>query len=635
MHTPASHQISRQLRRSTALSTLLCSLALLTASNAAWGAGQVDTPDLSAQNLDRLHAPILPPQAAVCRPVIMEGVARSRGFSGKVLLAADPQARVVTLQVTDAGPANFALGVAGAQAWVKDFGGVVSRADFDAYRAGLISDAYWASGGLMNTCWPAQMHFLRSDKINGVRADVFEVLPEGGNTTQVWISGKTQLPLRWTRRDEPGVATVSYAAYGKGRYLGIPFKQSWINRDGNRWDLTFNKVQTGADPLLVAAKAQAAGPGAADYSIEGGDSTTVPMRLTEQPHVDVFINGKGPFNFLLDTGGALLLSKTTAKTLGLKLVGAGSETGMAGLVTPEKFMRIEDLQIGEAHVRNQYSAVMEARSAGFDAQTAGVIGYEILARFTTRFDFPKQTLTLSLAPDSSLDDHDALPFALDHTIPAVKATLNGVPTYVWLDTGYNGTLLVNRPFTQTHAEAMPARLYDTGASLSGTGGSGSIKLGRMAHMTLGSLSLDDVAAYFSNFSNGLNTDAEFAADAGDALLTSSVLTFDYRSRRAWLTTSAAAAPPSLAHYNKTGFNLQYKAGKGATVSYVREGSPAAELGLKQDDQIVSIDQQGVSADTVAALKHSIETESLEPIRLSVLRDGKVSDMELQPRAYIQ
>jgi len=635
MHTPALHQISRQLRRSAVLPTLLCSLTLLTASSAALAAGQVDTPDLSAQNIDRLHAPILPPQQAVCHPVMMEGTAKSSGFSGKVLIAADPQARVVTIQVTDAGPANFAMGVSGADAWVKDSGGVVRQADFEGYRAGLVSDAYWASGGLMNTCWPAEMHFLRSDKVNGVRADVFEVQPEGGSTTQVWISGKTQLPLRWTRRDEPGVATTSYAAYGKGRYLGIPFKQSWINRDGNRWDLTFNKVQTNADPLLVAAKAQAAQPLTADYSIDGGRSTTVPMRLTEQPHVDVFINGKGPFNFLLDTGAALLLSKTTAKTLGLKLTGSGSETGMAGVATAEKFARIEDLRIGDAHVRDQYSAVMDARSTGFDAQTAGVIGYEILARFTTTFDFPRQLLTLALTPDSTLDDHDALPFALDHTIPAVKATLNGVPSYFWLDTGYNGTLLVNRPFAQAHAEAMPGRLYDTGASISGTGGSGAIKLGRIAQVTLGNVPFNDVIAYFPNFSSGPNTDSEFAADAGDALLTSSVLTFDYRTRRAWLKLSGTATPPTLARYNKTGFNLQYKEGKGATVSYIAAGSPAAELGLKQGDQVVSINQQGISADTVAALKLSIKTESLDPIRLSVLRGGKVTDFEIQPQAYIQ
>ena len=627
---------SRQPRLHTVLSAVACSVALLATSGAVFGEDQAATPDLSSQIVGRVRDPILPHgQATVCHAMIMEGSAKSLGFSGKVLIAADPQARLTTIQVTDAGPANFAIGVAGSKVWVRDYSGVVRDVDFDGYRAGLVSDAYWASGGLMNACWPAAVRFLKADKVGGVSADVLEVVPEGGKATQVWISRKTQLPLRWSRRDEPDVATTTYSNYGRGRSVGMPLKQSTVDLDGNRLDLTIKKIQMNADPAVVAAQAQKPAQGAPDYSIDGGTSTTVPMRLTQQPHVDVMINGKGPFNFMLDTGGSLMLTPATAKAAGLKLSGAGSVKGIVGRAAPKKFAHISDLSIGAAHLTDQYTTVMNPAQTGFDTTTAGSIGYEVLARFTTSFDFPKQQLTLSLAPDQALlDDPGALPMQIDHTMPTVTGAIDGVSDYLWLDTGYNGTLMINRPFTQAHAEAMPQKLY-AGSTISGTGGIGATQCGRIPHLAIGAASFTDVIAMFPSFPAGPNSDAEIAADIGDTVFSSSVLTFDYRTRRVWLKPSDSAAPPPVASYNQTGFGLDYDKGTVAKVSYVMEGSPAAEVGLHKGDKVVAINQQSMSGEVITAIKQRIAAQDSSPIQLTVLRDGKVTEFEVQPRAYIQ
>jgi len=559
----------RQIHLSTFLSAIVCSGILLTSSSAALGGEPTHGPDFSSQLINRLRNPILPPERPACPALMMEGVAKSRGFTGKLLIAADPQARLTTIQVTDAGPANFAIGVSDVNVWTRDSSGVVNNADFDSYRAGLVSEAYWASGGLMNACWPAKVSFLKADKIGGVSADVLEVVPQGGTATQVWISRKTQLPLRWSRGDAPKLVTTSYANYGKGRKLGIPLQQSIVDLSGNRWDLTINKVQTNADPASVAAKVQKPGQDLADRWIEGGNSTTVAMRLSGQPHVDVMINGKGPFNFLLDTNGALTLTTATAKAAGLKLVGKAGVKGATGLAAPKKFALIDNLGVGAAHLRNQYTTVVDPAPAGLDSQTAGVIGYEVLARFTTTFDFPKQLLTLSLAPDSSLlGSNDARSFTLDSTLPVIQGQA-----------------------------------------------------------------------------------------IGDAVFSSSAVTFDYASRRVWLTPSEAvvqppvaatpaeaasqppvaatpadaAGQPPVAHHNKTGFDLEYTKGAFATVSYVQDGSPAAEVGLHKGDQVIAINTQMVSGTVIATVKQQIDAEDKDPIQLTVLRDGRVADLDIQPR----
>ena len=55
--------------------------------------------------------------------------------------------------------------------------------------------------------------------------------------------------------------------------------------------------------------------------------------------VDVTLNGRGPFPFVLDTGGHFILTTTSARRLGLKVLGPG-------------FVRVHELRIGDAIVRD-------------------------------------------------------------------------------------------------------------------------------------------------------------------------------------------------------------------------------------------------------------------------------------------
>ncbi|QDQ82494.1 PDZ domain-containing protein [Paraburkholderia megapolitana] len=643
-YSPTSHDLSmpasRLHRRYSSLALpRTCGSIVLILVGLLFGTARADVAGSTsnvAQGASSQRSIVLPTAQADCRPMLIEGTASSKGFVGRFLIASDPQAQVATIQVTDAGPANFAFGVSSSHAWVRGVDGVVRDADFDGYRAGIVSDAYWLGGGLLNRCWPAKIDLLRTDRINGTAVDVLQVLPLGGKTTTAWVSHATHLPLRWSRRDEPDVATTTYSDYRRVGKRLVPFKQSMVDRDSNRWDLKDIRIQSGVDPAIVAVKARKPDAAVNDYGIDGGETTTIPMSSREKPHVDVFINGKGPFSFLFDTGSALTLSKTTAQAAGLELVGEGHDTGFAGIAITTRFARIKDLRLGAAHVRDQYATVFDDASGGVGAQTAGLIGYEVLARFTTTFDFPRRTVTLSLTPDRTvLDDSHALPLMLDHTVPVIAAEIDGVADHLWLDTGANTALVVNRAFMNAHPGAAPKRLYDVNGSLGGVGGSGATRFGRIPRLSIGSNTFADVIAMFPGFDRGLNTDSEFAADMGTPLLKSSVLTFDYASHRIWLTSQDAPVGPEIPVYNRAGFGIEYAQGDVATVSYVREGSPAAEVGLQQGDRVIEIDGKPVSAQAVSLVKAQFGTFDNALIKLAVLRDGKVLDFSVRPRDYIQ
>src|SRR5207237_6263415 len=96
---------------------------------------------------------------------------------------------------------------------------------------------------------------------------------------------------------------------------------------------------------------------ASDWSIAGG-TTTVPVEFDGDVVIEAKLNGKGPFAFILDTGGHDILTVDAARTLGLKPEGAGSSGGAGEGRMPEQFARVERLQIGGLTLRDQSFFVM-------------------------------------------------------------------------------------------------------------------------------------------------------------------------------------------------------------------------------------------------------------------------------------
>src|SRR5580692_688652 len=111
----------------------------------------------------------------------------------------------------------------------------------------------------------------------------------------------------------------------------------------------------------------------------------IPYRLTETNHVQVRvkINGKGPFNLILDTGApALFLPKQVAKK-------AGIDVNEKGFGAVEKFEFEGGLTVDKvrAHVTDifQVEGMNSLGVAGVELH--GMIGYEVLAKFKITYDF--------------------------------------------------------------------------------------------------------------------------------------------------------------------------------------------------------------------------------------------------------
>jgi hypothetical protein len=145
--------------------------------------------------------------------------------------------------------------------------------------------------------------------------------------------------------------------------------------------------------LVLALPLTIAGTGPGFEPLDGkplhdpqlGQSFRIPYRLTDTNHflVRVRLNGKGPFNFLVDSGApALYIATETATKIGLK-------TPRGKFWTPLEHLEIE----GGAHLLNVKARVEDPfQLVGMNAlglpgsSIDGILGFTILARFRLEID---------------------------------------------------------------------------------------------------------------------------------------------------------------------------------------------------------------------------------------------------------
>jgi hypothetical protein len=140
-----------------------------------------------------------------------------------------------------------------------------------------------------------------------------------------------------------------------------------------------------------------------------GKSFQVPYRLTETNHflVRVRINGKGPFNFLVDSGApALYVATETAAKIGLKPPKGAFWTPINRLDL-EGGAQLLDLK---ARVEDPFQLVGMNALGLPGASIDGILGFTILARFRLEIDPTSDRMTWTrlkfTPPDPPVPNHD-------------------------------------------------------------------------------------------------------------------------------------------------------------------------------------------------------------------------------------
>jgi predicted aspartyl protease len=132
--------------------------------------------------------------------------------------------------------------------------------------------------------------------------------------------------------------------------------------------------------------------------------TSVPFKLStpEKPLISlpVFVNGRGPFRFFLDTGASrTTLSFALARKLGIVAIGNRSGTGAGGRIRMLS-ATLDSLTLGKASISDAPVSVGDFLGnfdSVIDTKFYGIIGNDFLSRFEVVIDYPRGSIELKPA----------------------------------------------------------------------------------------------------------------------------------------------------------------------------------------------------------------------------------------------
>jgi len=365
---------------------------------------------------------------------------------------------------------------------------------------------------------------------------------------------------------------------------------------------------------------------------EGAEEVSFPFRnANNHLLLAVTVNGAGPFQVILDTGmpteDLLLYDSDRVKALKLsflddtqvKVSGAGGKgKGRSARMAQGLTLGVGDLRILDAR------AIVPSIAPGFGAYHDGVIGAALFRNFVVSIDNDRGVLTLR-RPESYQPPEGSrvVPLAFEHGFPFVDAKVRigeGEPVAVNLavDLGASHAVSINE--SEEKGIRAPARSI---ATTIGRGVSGDItgKVGRIGSLEIGGVAFSNVVATFP--------DAEFHSphgmdsrdgNLGDGLLSRCLVTFDYAGKRMVLQPAQRFSDPF--EWDMSGMQAE-PTGKGTVqVRRVIPGSPAAEAGVKEGDQITKFDGEAVAEATYFEIREKLKKDG-ETVVLE-LRRGKQS-----------
>ena len=501
------------------------------------------------------------------------------------------------VETEQAGPIGLATGYDGTIPWQRDISVANTRQEGGDRVQTAVNTAY----RFANLWWRpdrggAVIAYAGRETVGGRALDHLVVTPRGGKRFDAWFDAGAHLLARTLEDQQFLHVTETYDDYRPEGGLVLAHR---LKGDPGVGPMaistsTLTAVSFGPAEPLAAYSCPTAPPAGA--SIEGGAaSDTVPFRLlNNHVYVQALVNGKGPYTFIVDTGGHTLLSPRVVAEAGLKPVGEAVTSGAGDGHSTTGFVHFDEIAIGQVRLRDEIgfaTAIYDRSIEGIPVD--GMIGFELIRRMVTQIDYGRHTLTFfdparfepKAFPPKDLGV--AIPFVFYDHLPDVKGSIDGLPARFDIDTGSRTALDLTSPFVAAHD--LRAKFTHGTSAVTGWGVGGPARdyMVRLPSIKLGPVEVDHLAAGLSEAKGGSFADPNYEGNVGTALLKRFVVTFDYAHQIMYLK-RITPTPPDVGTFDRSGLWINAKSG-GFEVVDVAKGSAAADAGVAVGDVITAID----------------------------------------------
>lgn len=355
--------------------------------------------------------------------------------------------------------------------------------------------------------------------------------------------------------------------------------------------------------------------------------------------IQLKINHKGPFNFILDTGVGLMIitdpklvdSISIPNKRTLKIPGLGEGDDSEAYVTSTLDIAIPGLVSYDVAAAILKKDVFNLSGyAGMPIH--GLLGYEFFNNLAVKISFQDSMVTVCRPKDLK-------PFRKANKIPMIvedrkayvyaKAFMPGIApikTKLVVDLGAGHPVSIER-YIQTYG--LPQK-FIASANL-GIGLNGPINgfISRMDEFDLGKFRMKQVLASFpDDRNNQANLSVKRDGNLGVGILKRFTVILDYPDSAMYLKPGSTYNDPfehdmSGLEYYAAGDHLER-----IVISRVEPGSAADEVGLERDDEIISINFKPVSRMNLQDIDELFKSKDDRSLLLEVYHDKRVDNVVL-------
>jgi hypothetical protein len=512
--------------------------------------------------------------------VKIHGTHAGGGLDGTYDTALDPKdGRSVTRWYS--GELSSADGYDGRQPWSTDYSRGTLVMNATSARATAVSHAWIEAHGWCDVAAEVRYRDLGTVRLDAGRgtADVITAVPRGGARVTLFVNQESHLLDRTSLALDEDHEVVSYADWRTVDDAVAPFEVRITYPEDE-------ESETDVVDDFLPRKAFEASTFAAPKTVSGvtfppgTDAVRVPYVMDGfKPIVNVRINGRGPYPFVVDAGGHFILTAQTARAVDLHPRGADHSMNQ-GNVYEAGYATVHRLRIGDVVVDDQVAKIVPYRfgkvERGPRPPKAGWLGREFFERFSVTLDPRTRLMTLRpLDRPRPVAAGTRLPIVFDDDSPLAPCRIDGRRGSCMLDTGNAGfTIVADAWARRTGLAATLRRGIDDGGE-------------RVSRARIAIGPFERRAALVSYASPDMSYYEPYNVEAAilsEALLDPFVMTFDYARDGVWI----EPLPDIPSPFNRSGV-LASKFPDGAfRVRRILAHSPATRSDLRIGDRIVAV-----------------------------------------------
>lgn len=511
--------------------------------------------------------------------------------------------------------------------WRRDFSGGVHRLDSSFARQASATDAWLARRDYLRPS-SGSVHWsdVEERELDGRRYHATTATPKGGQPIELWFDAETKLLARTVRQMPIHIEATTFEDYRDVSGLKLPYRIIQVRgAPSDRQVIQLSEITLSTAAAVGAFEKLET---RRDWRMPGSE-VTVPIEFEGFIGVEATIDGKGPYSFILDTGGHNILTPDAARALGLENFGAGISGGAGPGNVTVKYAKVAQLKIGELVLEDQPFSVIPMSWASVErgrrAPYAGILGLELFERFATRIDYRNQTLTFTpLNNYRRRGAGRAVPITFSDDMPLVAAKLNGVVGDFAIDTGNAGTLVIQHRWAkkQGMAETMKRGI----ATVSyGQGGESRNWASRADTFELsGNVINRPIIRYAEDAAGAFSSHTE-AGNLGNSILPYFVVEFDYERGQMWMEDQPGFEPPP---FSTAGLGLFKIDAHTCQVVTVTENGAAALAGVTIGDQVTEVDGRPIDELSYVELKQIFTRPEGTRVPVGLVRAGKKQTVTL-------